>query len=114
MLYCRRCFKLWPDNYDATDCDCGLRIDECQATPEVHPVQLNRSYQKQGKIRAEVAMAAYEVYCHVYQPQAALVTGGCRGGFGAGELIALLYARRFPKSEWRQRVVEAMTGATID
>lgn len=77
-------------------------------------MQLNRSYQKQGKVPAEVAMAAYEVYCHVYQPQAALVTGGCRGGFGAGELIAFLYARQFPKSEWRSRVHEAMKGSVID
>ncbi len=56
-------------------------------------------------------MAAYEVYSHVYSPQEAMVTGGCRGGFSTGELIAFLYARPFPKNEWRMRVDEALTGA---
>jgi hypothetical protein len=41
---------------------------------------------------------------------AELVTGNCRGGFSAGELIAFLYARSFPKSEWRARVDEAFHG----
>jgi hypothetical protein len=49
-------------------------------------------------------MMAYEVYSHVYGPQQALIEGGCRGGFSAGELIAFLYARHFPKQEWRSRV----------
>ncbi|AMV34557.1 hypothetical protein VN12_20705 [Pirellula sp. SH-Sr6A] len=55
-------------------------------------------------------MAAYEVYSHVFQPQQALIEGNCRGGFGIGELIAFLYARSFPKSEWKQRVEEALDG----
>ncbi len=59
-----------------------------------------------------VIMRAYEVYCYVCGEQAALVTGGCRGGFGAGELIAFLYAHSFPKSEWRARVDEAFHGLT--
>jgi hypothetical protein len=58
-----------------------------------------------------VTRAAYEVYCHVCAPQEAMVTGGCRGGFSTGELIAFLYARSFPKSEWRSRVDEAFRGA---
>jgi len=56
-------------------------------------------------------MAAYDVYCHVYAPQEALVTGECRGGFSTGELIAFLYARSFPKAEWGRRVDEAFKGA---
>jgi hypothetical protein len=55
-------------------------------------------------------MAAYEVYSHVFAPQNALVTGGCRGGFSTGELVAFLYARGFPKSEWQMRVDEALNG----
>jgi hypothetical protein len=46
----------------------------------------------------------------VFAPQEALITGMCRSGFGAGELIALLYARSFPRSEWKWRFDEAMHG----
>lgn len=59
-------------------------------------------------------MAAYEVYAHVYAPQEALIEGSCRGGFGQGELVAFLYARSFPKQEWRARVDEAMAGINVD
>lgn len=54
-----------------------------------------------------VHMAAYEVYRELYGPQPALTEGWCRGGFGVLELIAFLYARPFPRSEWRTRVEEA-------
>ena len=60
-----------------------------------------------------VYMAAYEVYCHVYSPQEALVTGWCRGGFGMGELVGFLYARSFPKDEWRKRWTEATDGMNL-
>lgn len=78
-------------------------------TIEVHPVQTTRP----GKAVCPkvVTMLAYEVYCHVYAPQEAMVTGGCRGGFSTGELIAFLYARSFPKDQWRSRVDEAFKGA---
>lgn len=58
-------------------------------------------------------LRAYEVYCHMYGPQPAMVdvAKGCRGGFCTNELIAFLYARTFPKSEWRQRVDEALERA---
>jgi hypothetical protein len=82
-----------------------------QTTTEVpvHPVQVHQ--QKRGAVCPQVVtMQAYEVYCHVYSPQDALVTGGCRGGFSTGELIAFLYARSFPKIEWSQRVDEAFRG----
>lgn len=73
-----------------------------------HPIQTVDH--KGGKLRTEVTLAAYEVYCHCYGPQEAMVTGGCRGGFGTSELIAFLYARSFPKSEWRERVDQAFEG----
>jgi hypothetical protein len=73
-----------------------------------HPVQtVDR---KGGKCPKVVTMAAYEVYCSLYSPQSALIEGSCRGGFGTGELIALLYAKAFPKSEWRVRFDEAIRG----
>lgn len=81
---------------------------------ETHPVQLrdhNGCRVDGGRCSTKVTLAAYEVYCHVFTPQVEMVTGSCRGGFGAGELIAFLYARSFPKSEWRQRVDEALEGA---
>ena len=76
---------------------------------KVHPVQVNR-IPKHSCVPQVVSMAAYEVYSHVYAPQEALITGNCRGGFSAGELIAFLYARSFPKKEWNYRVNEAING----
>jgi hypothetical protein len=55
-----------------------------------------------------VTLRAYEVYKHLWHEQEALITGECRGGFGVGELVALLYARSFPKGEWRDRFDEAI------
>lgn len=78
---------------------------------ERHPVQTHQHRRGQGYAPKVVTMAAYEVYSHVYGPQEALVTGECRGGFSAGELIAFLYARGFPKDQWRIRVDEAFRGA---
>lgn len=75
---------------------------------ETHPVQ-TVDY-KGGKLRTEVTLAAYEVYSHVYGKQEKLITGHCRGGFATSELIAFLYARSFPKNEWRERVDEAFRG----
>lgn len=54
-----------------------------------------------------VTLRAYEVYRYLHGEQKAMITGGCRGGFSCGELIAFLYAYPFPKAEWRQRVDEA-------
>lgn len=75
---------------------------------EVHPVQTVDH--RGGKCPKVVTMAAYEVYCHVFGPQEAMVTGGCRGGFSTGELIAFLYAKSFPKDQWRERMDQALTG----
>ena len=74
---------------------------------ETHPVQTTHPVSRAPKV---VTMCAYEVYCHVYSPQEAMVTGGCRGGFSSGELIAFLYAHSFPKEQWRARVDEAFRG----
>lgn len=78
---------------------------------EFHPVQTSEfERHRRAVVPASIALRAYEVYCHVYAPQPALVDlegRGCRGGFGVGELLAFLYARSFPKEEWRDRVREA-------
>lgn len=77
----------------------------------VHPVQRSNAPRYEPACAPQcVTLAAYEVYKHVHGPQEALITGGCRGGFGTGELIAFLYARSFPKAEWRARCHEAFIG----
>lgn len=78
---------------------------------EVHPVQAPERVIGGAASPKVVTMAAYEVYCEIHGPQEAMITGNCRGGFSAGELIAFLYARSFPKSQWRARASEAMRGA---
>jgi len=77
-----------------------------------HPVQTKPRYHDGAKLREEVVLRAYEVYCHVWGPQPAMVdvAKGCRSGFSAGELIAYLYAYPFPKSEWSARVDFAHRG----
>ncbi len=78
---------------------------------ETHPVQMPPRYgHSKHCCPTVVTMKAYEVYCHLYSSQEALVTGWCRGGFGAGELIGFLYAATFPKEEWRERFDEALKG----
>lgn len=72
-----------------------------------HPIQTGE-FGRNPKLPTEVTLRAYEVYCHIFRPQPAMVTGNCRGGFGEGELIAFLYARSFPKEEWSKRVDEAL------
>lgn len=83
-------------------------------TIEVQPVQMPLRRGAQPVCPKVVTMAAYEVYCHVNRPQEALVTGGCRGGFDIGELVAFLYARGFPKEQWSRRVGEALRGMRLD
>lgn len=82
----------------------------------VHPVQVRSDLARREKRAVApqvVTLRAYEVYCHVHRPQEALMTGECRGGFSAGELVAFLYARSFPKAEWSVRVDEALRGMTL-
>lgn len=77
---------------------------------ETHPVQTHHHPHHGARCPKVVTMRAYEVYCEVFGSQEAMVTGGCRGGFGAGEIIAFLYARSFPRQEWKVRVDEALRG----
>lgn len=72
------------------------------------PVQAITRDRQPAHVPAEVAHAAYEVYAHVFGPQEELITGSCRGGFSAGELVAFLYARSFPKSEWKARALDVI------
>ena len=95
-------------------------MDENQTHPNrdqrLFPIQVGwwRSGES-AKVPEAVYMAAYEVYSHVFGEQQALIDLGrnCRGGFGIGELTAFLYARAFPKDEWRLRVDEAFKGAKL-
>ena len=83
---------------------------------EVHPVQMPYRRLARPVCPKTVTLAAYEVYALIHGPQAALIDmegRGCRGGFGAGELIAFLYARSFPKTEWRERCDEALRGMEL-
>lgn len=81
---------------------------------ETHPVQVHYAPRpKPSRVSTKVTLLAYEVYREVHGEQVALVTGNCRGGFGLGELIGFLYARSFPKSEWRVRVKEAYDGMVL-
>jgi hypothetical protein len=74
---------------------------------DTHPVQ-RPLRNEQSRIYTKVTLMAYEVYCKIFSKQEAIVTGNCRGGFSTGELICLLYARNFPRNEWRDRFHEAM------
>lgn len=81
-------------------------------TRTTHPVQKSIG-RAQSRVSTKVTGAAYEVYCELYGEQPAMMDDlgrGCRGGFSTGELLAFLYARRFPRSEWRARVAEAFDG----
>ncbi len=78
-----------------------------------HPVQNHHRAGHRAVAPQVVTMRAYEVYCHLYGAQEALVTGGCRGGFSVGELVAFLYAHGFPKTEWHSRADEAFRGMAL-
>lgn len=78
-----------------------------------HPIQSNPENRQPATAPVCVTMRAYEVYRHVFGEQEALITGHCRGGFGAGELVAFLYARSFPKEEWRARFNDALEGLNL-
>lgn len=80
---------------------------------KTHPIQCHYRHGMSCKARIEVTLRAYEVYCKVFGPQPALVTDGCRGGFGIGELIAFLYAHSFPENEWSARFREALKGLEV-
>lgn len=77
---------------------------------ETHPVQTHSSGREQAVAPTSMTLRAYEVYCHLYGPQEAMVTGWCRGGFAVSELLAFLYARSYPQAEWQARTAEAFAG----
>lgn len=77
--------------------------------PKTHPVQIGRGSER-PRAPVVVTLRAYEVYRAIHGEQRAMIEGECRGGFGAGELIAFLYARSFPKAEWETRTEEALSG----
>lgn len=82
--------------------------------PKLFPIQhSNKLAREHLTVPEPVYMAAYEVYSEVFSPQDALIRGDCRGGFGIGELTAFLYARAFPRKEWRTRVDEAFRGMNL-
>lgn len=78
------------------------------------PIQGRTRNREPGRVPEAVYMAAYEVYTHLYGEQKALIEGECRGGFGHQELVAFLYARAFPRAEWRRRADEAFDGINIE
>lgn len=80
---------------------------------QLFPVQANPRNRQPATAPEAVYMAAYEVYCHVYGPQERLITRNCRGGLASSEIIAFLYARAFPKHEWKVRVEEAFKGLNV-
>lgn len=47
-------------------------------------------------------LRAYDAYCKKYRPQKALIEGGCRGGFGVGELDMFIPG-------WREELSEIAT-----
>lgn len=81
-----------------------------------YPLQTRSRHDRnaKGAVNRHLYLAAYEVYSHVYSPQKSLIEGTCRGGFGVNEMMAFLYARSFPKSEWRKRVDEAFAGMDVE
>lgn len=85
-------------------------MSEVSEEPATHPVQTHRYGRGPAKAPIAVTLRAYEVYSAIYGPQEAMITHGCRGGFSAGELVAFLYARSFPKAEWQARIDEAFKG----
>lgn len=90
--------------------------DPVSVKPKYHPVQIG-DLGRYPNVPEAVALRAYEVYCEVHRPQPAMIDlegRDCRGGFGAGELIAFLYARSFPKAEWKQRTEEALRHKELD
>lgn len=85
--------------------------------PEMHPVQTHSIQRhRRSEVSSLITLRAYEVYCALYGEQKALVDlagRDCRGGFGVGELMAFLYARTFPKTEWQDRFDEALRGIKL-
>lgn len=80
----------------------GLKAILHLAQPAVEkraPVQGYR-----GGIPWSMHLEAYDAYCKRWSKQEALITGGCRGGFGTGELDMLIPGWREELSERSQMI----------
>ena len=90
-----------------------LSEQSCEVTVKLHPVQVHHAYSSKTVVSSVITERAYEVYKELYGGGQSLDRLNERAGFSVGELITLLYARTFPKSEWRTRDKEASTGMTL-
>lgn len=79
---------------------------------ELHPVQTHNIKPGEGKLNSLVTIRASEVYDYLW-PGQPLKRINERHGYGVGEVIAFLYAYPFPKSEWSNRVDEALAGMNV-
>lgn len=102
--------KAWRAWYCSSVC----RTNDKKYREKPHPVQMPTPHGGRPTASKDITLRAYEVYCAVYEPQPAMIEGGCRGGFSIGEIVAFLYARSFPRNEWRQRVDEAFQGLNLE
>lgn len=68
-----------------------------------------------GYVPKEVDDAAREVFQSVHSLDAAETKAvlGFRGGLAIGELVACLYARAFPASEWRTRYIDSLRHMSV-
>lgn len=83
--------------------------------PERHPVQARAPLPGRGaRVPAVLTKRAYEVYSDLYGTRQSLERLNERAGFGVGELLAFLYARSFPRAEWRARVDEGLRGMDLE
>lgn len=77
--------------------------------PATVRVQISRSsLSSPARIPEAVAVRAAEVYSHLFRNPNDVIHD--RGGLHLSEVIAFLYARSFPQSEWQARVNEAFKG----
>jgi hypothetical protein len=78
----------------------GLYIRD--GSPSVPGVEREKIAPVQGYsagIPWSMHLRAYDAYCKRYSPQRALIEGGCRGGFGVGELDMFIPGWREELSE---------------
>ena len=81
---------------------------------DTHPIQTSSMFtDRPPQVSAAVTERAYEVYREFYGDEQPLDRLNQRGGFHVSELITLLYARSFPRSEWQKRDKEATAGMSI-
>ncbi len=77
--------------------------------PATVPAQIGERRGAHGRLPETVARMAFEVYHHLW-PNQSFERLHERGGFGVGEVVAMLYAHNFPRKEWRDRFDEGIRG----